>query len=143
MRHRSLMRMLCNPARSPFRASNRFPGGTFSSSSVAAESIWTSLRTAARAIEFQRRLTPVSKSALVCFSAKLLITPFSLYNEFRYTASVMPRPLVKRCRRPVVAFPALSPPDQKHRHFRRQIGLPVHLAMARQEVVGVNQNLMD
>jgi len=92
MRHRSLMRMLCNPARSPLRASNRFPGGTFSSSSVVTESIWTSLRTATRAIEFQRRLIPVSKSALVCFSAKLLITPFSLYNEFRYTASVMTRP---------------------------------------------------
>src|SRR5450756_1158510 len=80
------MRMLCNPARLPLRASNRFPGGTFSSSSVVTESIWTSLRTATRAIEFQRRLIPVSKSALVCFSAKLLITPFSLYNEFRYTA---------------------------------------------------------
>src|ERR1035441_6546899 len=46
MRHRSLMRMLCNPARSPFRVSNRFPGGTFSSSSEVTESIWTSLRTA-------------------------------------------------------------------------------------------------
>src|ERR1035438_10546283 len=75
--------MLCNPARSPFRASSR---GTFSSSSVVTESIWTSLRTATRAIEFQRRLIPVSKSALVSLCAKLLIIPFSLYNEFRYTA---------------------------------------------------------
>src|ERR1039458_1017329 len=28
----------------------------------------------------------------------------------------------------------LSPPDQEHRHLRRQIGLPFHLAMACQEV---------
>src|ERR1039457_6099892 len=35
------MRMLCNPARSPLRASNRLPGGTFSSSNVVTESIWT------------------------------------------------------------------------------------------------------
>ena len=82
------MRILCNPALSPLRASNRFPGGTFNSSSVVTESIRTSLRTATRAIEFHRRLIPVSKSALVSFSAKLLITPFSLYNEFRYTTSV-------------------------------------------------------
>jgi hypothetical protein len=47
------------------------------------------LRTATRAIEFQRRLVPVSKSVRVSFSAKLLITPFLLYNEFRYTTSVI------------------------------------------------------
>src|SRR5260370_19582702 len=69
------MRMPFTPARSPLRASSRFPGGTFSSSSEVIESIGTSLRTATGAVEFQRRLLPVSKSALVCFSAKLLITP--------------------------------------------------------------------
>jgi len=30
------------------------------------------------------------------------------------------------------------PPDQKHRHFRRQIRLPVHFAMARQEVAALH-----
>ena len=68
------MRILCCPTRSPFRTSNRFPGGTFSSSRTATESIWTNLRTATRAIEFPLRLLPVSNSAPVCFSAKLLIT---------------------------------------------------------------------
>ena len=70
------------------RASKRFPGGAFSSSSLVAESIWTSLRMATRAIEVQWRLFPVSKSALVSLSAKLLITSFSFYNGFRYIASV-------------------------------------------------------
>ena len=83
------MRMLWSPARSPLRASNRFPGGTFSSSSVATESICTSLRTATREIKLQRRLTPVSKSTLVCLSAKLLITTLVWYNDIRYIASVI------------------------------------------------------
>jgi hypothetical protein len=86
--------MLWNPARSPFSASNRFPGGTFSSSRVVTESIWTSLRTATRAIEFQRRLVPVSNSVRVSFFAKLLINPSPLYNDFRYTTSVMRGPSI-------------------------------------------------
>lgn len=48
--------------------------GRLSSSRLVTESICTSLRTAARAMELQRRLFPVSKSSLVRLSAKVLIT---------------------------------------------------------------------
>jgi hypothetical protein len=87
------------------------------------------LRTATRVIEFQRRLIPVSKSALVCFSAKLLITPFSLCNGFRYTASVMAWPyrfpaIEKRSRAHLTRSayrPHAAPAGAGHEALRRNI----------------------
>ena len=82
-RHWPLMRMLCWPLRSPFKASSWLPGGTFKSWRTADQSSCASLRSAGRSMPSQRRTRRPSNSAWVSLHLKLLIATGSNINATR------------------------------------------------------------
>jgi hypothetical protein len=81
------MRMLCWPARSPFKTSNRFPGGTRRSFSRPAISSCLSLRRATVAILANRRTCNPFESASVSAHLNVLITDANSNATHDYRSS--------------------------------------------------------